>query len=714
MDPGVSDHNLLCLRRHTPAQSTLPKSHFKFLNCVATMPGFSDCVTTSWSVPLAGSPMYILWRKLLRLQPLLRKLSRPIMGIHITLEKARNDLQQAHNMLFADRMNPLHIMQVKRCREEVIRWNDMEEQMLRQKAKIDWLKLRDGNNRYFHASIKAKQKQCELRAIYKEDGTMVTTHEEIEQEVLGLYGNLMGKADTNMKGIDIVAMRDGPQLTSDQRMMLVAPIQETEIFKALKSIGDLKAPGLDGYGAMFFKASWNIIKLDVIAAVQEFFVEGKIYNAINSTFVTLIPKHTAAKTIKEYRPISCCTTIFKIISKILTLRLSRVLGSIINLSQAAFVPGQHIHDHILLAYELIRGYSRIGGTPKCMMQLDLQKVYDTIDWHALHHILSQIGLPSQFIHWIMLAVTTVSYKFNIQGRYTSFMKAKCGLRQGDPISPLLFVIVMEYLHRTLHQLIYVPDFNFHSKCEQLGIINLSFADDLLIFTRGDAKSVELVMAKLHNFSRFTGLFINPSKCKVYYYGGVNEHIKAVVRQITSFTDGSLPFRYLGIPLTSKKLSIHHYLPLIDRIVDRVRNWSAKLLSHAGRLQLIRSVTFVVANYWMQCLPLPKNVIHKINAICRSFLWSGGAVITKKSPVAWDHVCAPKAHGGLGLISLDEWNQANLAKLLWNIHSKADNLWIKWIHSYYVKQEQIMTMPVKQSCSWILKAILHQRNNLLQL
>jgi hypothetical protein len=155
------------------------------------------------------------------------------------------------------------------------------------------------------------------------------------------------------------------------------------------------------------------------------------------------------------------------------------------------------------------------------------------------------------------------------------------------------------------------------------------------------------------------------------------------------------------------------MPLVDRIVDHVRNWSANLHSHAGSLQLIRSVTFAIANYWMQCLPLPKKVIHKINAICRSFLWSGGAIITKKSHVAWDHVCAPKAHGGLGLLSLVEWNQGNLAKLLY-IHIKADNLWIKWIHNYYVKQDRLMTMPVKRSSSWILKAILNQRDNLLQL
>jgi hypothetical protein len=262
----------------------------------------------------------------------------------------------------------------------------------------------------------------------------------------------------------------------------------------------------------------------------------------------------------------------------------------------------------------------------------------------------------------------------------------------------------------LHGLKKIPDFNFHSKCENLNIINLSFADDLLIFTRGDTQSVELIMAKIKDFSQSTGLHVNPSKCKIFY-GGVEDNIKDQIKKITSFAEGSLPFRYLGIPLTSRKLSIHHYMPLVDRIVERIRNWSAKLLSHAGRLQLIASVTFAVANYWMQCLPLPKKVIHKINAICRSFLWSGGAVITKKSPVSWEHVCAPKAQGGLNLISLDEWNRANLTKLLWNINNKADSLWIRWIHSYYIKQDQLMNMYVKQTCSWILKAILQQRDSL---
>ncbi|KAK2396003.1 hypothetical protein QL285_057684 [Trifolium repens] len=340
LDLGISDHSLLCLTGSILVNFVPPKAQFKFLNCVSCLPDFLDCVSNSWNVPIVGRPMYVLWRKLLRLQPVMRKLSRPIMGINITLEKARNELKLTHTNLLSDRMNPLRIQHVKECTEEVIKWCDLEEQMLQQRAKIDWLQLGDGNNKYFHASIKAKQKQCELRAIYRDDGTLHTTHKDVEHEVLSLYGNLMGKADTHLLGIDIVAMRAGPSLTSDQREILVGPILEDEIYRAMKSIGDLKAPGLDGYGAKFFKTTWNIIKKDVIAAVMEFFNDETMYHAINSTLVTLIPKHSAAKTIKEYRPISCCTTIFKIISKILTRRLSMVLSSVINLSQAAFVPGQ--------------------------------------------------------------------------------------------------------------------------------------------------------------------------------------------------------------------------------------------------------------------------------------------------------------------------------------------------------------------------------------
>lgn len=107
--------------------------------------------------------------------------------------------------------------------------------------------------------------------------------------------------------------------------------------------------------------------------------------------------------------------------------MGRVLNNIVSQNQVAFVPGQVIHNHILLTYELIKGYNRRGGTPRCMMQLDIHKAYYAIDCKALKCILMEIGFPMHFIDWIMILVTFVSYRFNINGNITNIMEAKCGL-----------------------------------------------------------------------------------------------------------------------------------------------------------------------------------------------------------------------------------------------------------------------------------------------
>ncbi|XP_050908374.1 uncharacterized protein LOC127121998 [Lathyrus oleraceus] len=128
------------------------------------------------------------------------------------------------------------------------------------------------------------------------------------------------------------------------------------------------------------------------------------------------------------------------------------MTNIINQSQASFIPGKNICDHILLAYEMICGYSRKGGTPRCILQLDIQKSYDIVDWYVLENILKEFGFPKRFTRWVVVVVSIVSYRFNIRGVHTSTMKSRRGLRQGDPMYHLLFVIMMEYLHSSVHKL----------------------------------------------------------------------------------------------------------------------------------------------------------------------------------------------------------------------------------------------------------------------
>lgn len=179
-------------------------------------------------------------------------------------------------------------------------------------------------------------------------------------------------------------------------------------------------------------------------------------------------------------------------------------------------------------------------------------------------------------------VSTVSYRLCINGDHSNLMVAKRGIRQGDPISPFLFVLVMEYMSRLLHRMQLNPNFNHHSRCEKLAITHLTFVDDSLLFTRGDKGFIDLMLQIMNAFYNSTGLFINPTKCNVYF-GTVEEEIKQDILESTGFNEGQMPFRYLGVPITCKKLYVNHYLPLIDKILGRINHWSAKLLSIAGRI-----------------------------------------------------------------------------------------------------------------------------------
>lgn len=147
----------------------------------------------------------------------------------------------------------------------------------------------------------------------------------------------------------------------------------------MSNIEDTKAQGLDGFNALFFKSSWKVVKKDIIEAIMECFDTYKMFMVVNFSLITSIPKSPDAMTIKDMRLISYCNTIYKISSKILTSRLGDVISIIIDNNQSAFIPGTIIHDNVMMAQEMVRGYGRKKISPRCMVQMDIQKAYDTVE-----------------------------------------------------------------------------------------------------------------------------------------------------------------------------------------------------------------------------------------------------------------------------------------------------------------------------------------------
>ncbi|XP_062074810.1 uncharacterized protein LOC133778804 [Humulus lupulus] len=393
-------------------------------------------------------------------------------------------------------------------------------------------------------------------------------HQAKEAFLFNVAKGFMGSTSSATSPINSQCIDFGPCLDIEMQLRLIRKFSKADVKKALFSIPGTKIPGPDGYGSKFYKAMWQDIGDEISEAILEFFNTGKIPAELNETVLALVPKIYMPSSAVDYRPIN---------------------------------------------------YNRKNTSPRCALKIDLSKAYDTVNWCFLERLLVCLRFPTRFIHWVMVCLRSTSYVLMMNGRLQGGFQGVKGLRQGDPISPLLFVLIMEYLTQLLQLGAQQHDFRFHPLCKSLKIINLCFADGLIIFYKANRGSGQCVKKIFDDFCSSTGLKANLSKSQVYF-GGVLNANKVNLLQVLQFEEGTFPFKYLGVPMRPKKWKAADCGVILRKIKLRLHTWASRHLSYAGRSQLIPSVLLGLRNYWMNIFLLPQSIVKEVDRLCMWFMW----------------------------------------------------------------------------------------------
>ena len=313
-----------------------------------------------------------------------------------------------------------------------------------------------------------------------------------------------------------------------------------------------KAPGPDGFPLAFWSFSWDFVKNEVLGFFKEFHEQGRFVKHLNTTFLVLIPKKQTVEDFKDLRPISLVGGLYKILTKVLANRIKRVLDRVISKSQNAFIEGRQILDAVLIANEIVDSSLR---RKECglICKLDIEKAYDSIRWEFLFQVMGKMGFGGRWISWIKWCISTASFSVIVNGSPAGYFPSSRGLRQGDPLSPYLFVIGMEALSCLLNR---ATDGNYLSSTkiadgrgEDLVISHLLYADDTLLFCKANNDELKFISWILMWFEAVSGLKINLNKSEILPIGPVANLEELAIE--LGCKVGSLPTTYLGLPLGAK-------------------------------------------------------------------------------------------------------------------------------------------------------------------
>ena len=440
-----------------------------------------------------------------------------------------------------------------------------------------------------------------------------------------------------------------PKLSEEQKQSCEGDISPEEIKSILESFQNNKSPGNDGIPIEFYKICWNLISDSFIECVNESFKFGEMSNTQRKAVFTLIEKQGKDRTLMEnWRPISLINVDAKIISKVIAARVKNVLPSIIHHNQTGYVKDRYIGETVRSIFDIME-FTDYENIPGILIFIDFRKAFDTLEWRYLFSCLKAFNFGPDLINWVRTFYQNIqSYVIN-NGLASDYFTLERGVRQGDPLSPYLFLLAIETLAISICKNPEIEGIKIGKNETKL----LQYADDTTAVL-SNLNSANVLFQQLNLFKNLCGLEVNSSKTEGMWIGSLKKNKETPL----GIKWPSEPVKALGVFFMYHHTLIYekNFREKLDNMKKLSNIWSSRGLSIFRKVTIIKSLLIPKLVYVSSLLPTPAGIIKQVTHIIYTFLWKGKDKVTRLSAIN------NFEGGGIKMIDIDSMIKA--LRLAW--------------------------------------------------
>ncbi|GAU25702.1 hypothetical protein TSUD_216310 [Trifolium subterraneum] len=650
----ASDHYPLLLSWEQRTLHSKPPKQFKFENSWLIELDFDQFVRQYWNSSVENT----ITHKLNNCATTLSEWSNE--NCHKTrrdIENYRQKLETARTCV--DESNFHYYNEIRKKLDFLLAKDDL---FWKKRGKTFWYRDDDLNTRFFHATTSAIKRKNQIERIEDIQGNVCTSIDGMKIIAKEYFMNLLQQQNgERMRVVDAV----NSCISLEDNNILTAPFSLAEFKIAGFSMEADKCPGPDGFNPGFYQHFWELCGHEIYNAACAWLPSGDFPPNLNSTNIALIPK------------------------------------------------GRSILDNAMTTIQIIhhmKSKTR-GKKGDVALKLDISKAYDRIDWEFLRDMMSKMGFSQQWIDWIMLCVEIVDYSVIVNGHKVGPVVPDRGLRQGDPLSPYLFIICAEGLSALIRQAEARKGLHGIKICRNAPTIShLLFADDCFLFFKATINEATVLKNILDVYEVASGQAINLQKSEFYCNRNVNPEIREAIANHLEVAQVLGTGKYLSLPsmIGMSKKSTFKFIK--DRIWRKVNSWSSRHLSQAGREVMIKSILQSIPTYVMSVFLLPSTLNDEIEKMINSLWWGHNGNNNRGLHwLSWERLSVSKDQGGMGFKNLQAFNLAMLGKQAWNLVTKPSSLITKLLKAQCYPKSDFFESSIGHNPSYIWRSIWNSKS-----